>query len=97
MIRLRPRRGHRALDDVQPAHLAGIGIAAFGEIARITRLAGEPSQEEIRIQREYYVGSIELVNGLNRLAQGHPRTFINIVPIYRLVDMPLRFRVDFEN
>ena len=39
MVRLRSRRARSALDHVQPAHLLGIGIAALGEITRITRHA----------------------------------------------------------
>src|SRR5581483_7494383 len=97
MVRLCPGIRQRALDRVEPAHVARIGIAARGEIARIACHAGESSVEEIRVERNDYISRVELVRRLNRLTEGHTRTFIHVVTINRLPEMPLRLRETLEH
>src|SRR5206468_299587 len=46
MIRLSSRRTRRALDHIQPTHLAGIGITPLGEIARIACLTRKSGGEK---------------------------------------------------
>src|SRR2546428_5465717 len=71
MICLSSRRTRRALDHIQPTHLAGIGITPLGEIARIARLAREYGGEKVGDQRADQIGRDELINRPGRLAEGH--------------------------
>ena len=89
MIRFRSGRTRRALDHIQPAHLARIRIAAFGEVAGIASKARESCVEEIGIERKDYVCFREVVARLHRLPECQLRAFKHIVAIYRLVNMPL--------
>src|SRR4051812_13971265 len=91
MVRLRPRVCRSALDGIEAAHVPGVGIAALGEITSVPCHSGEAGIQKVGIERDDYVGSIELVSGLNRLAKRHLRTRINVVAIHRLVEMPLSF------
>ena len=97
MIRLSSRRTRRALDHIQPTHLAGIGITLLGEIARIACLTRKSGGEKVGVQRDDHIGTIELVNRLDRLAEGHLRSRVNIVAIHRFVNMPFGLRVEFQD
>ncbi len=96
MVRLRSRRSRRALDRIEAAHVAGVRIAALGEIARVTRHSRESGIEKIGVERNDHVRGVELVSGLNRLAEGHLRARVNIVAIDRLIEMPLGLRKFLE-
>src|SRR4051812_46934590 len=92
MVRLGSRRGRRALDRVEPAHIPGVGIAALCEIACVARHPRESGIQKICIERNDYICGIELISGLNRLAKRHLRARVNIIAIDWLVEMPLGFR-----
>ena len=51
VIRLRARRGRRALDRIKAAH-GSIGIAAASKIADIARVAREARIQEVRVERD---------------------------------------------
>ncbi len=93
MIRLHPGRSRRALDHVQPVHVA-VGIAALGEIADVARVAGKSGVEKISVERNDDVGLRKVVARLDRLAEGQLRAFEHVVAIDRLVDMPLGLRIN---
>src|SRR5438874_12554719 len=50
VIRLRSRRGHRALDHVQPVHLA-VRIAALGEIADVADISRKTRIQKVGVER----------------------------------------------
>src|SRR5437660_12863211 len=91
MVCLCYRRSRSTLNRIKTAHIAGIGIPALCEISRIARHSREAAIKEVRVERDDYVGGIELVSGLDRLAKGHSRAFIDVVAIDRLVQMPVGF------
>ena len=93
MIRFRAGRAHRALNYVQPAHIACVGIAALGEIADVSRGTWKSRVKEISIERNNYVRVLQLVLRLDRLAESHLCAFEHIVAIHRLIDVPLRLRI----
>src|SRR5437016_4767780 len=62
----------RALDRVEPVHVA-IGIAAHRKITRVTSESRKPCIQEISVQREDYVGTLQLVLRFHRLTVGHLR------------------------
>ncbi|PYX22189.1 MAG: hypothetical protein DMG82_15290, partial [Acidobacteria bacterium] len=95
MIRFRPRRGRRALDCIKSAHVP-IGIAAARKIADVTRVARESCIQKIRVQRDDDVGFREVVPRLDRLTEGQLRAFEHVVAVHRLVDVPLRLRVNLQ-
>ena len=96
MVRLRAGRTRRALDHIQPVHLAGIGIAPLGEIPRVAREAGEARVQEIGVERENYVRIFQVVLRLHRLAERQLRAFEHVVAVHRLVHMPLGLRISLE-
>ena len=96
-ICLRAGRTGRALDHVQPAHIASIRIAPLGEVADVSRRTRKSRVQEIGIERNNYVGILQPVLRFNWLAEGHPRAFEHIVAVHRLVHMPLRLRIQFEH
>src|SRR5215467_9144357 len=97
MIRFRSRRTRSALDHIQAAHLPRVRITTSREISRIAGLARESGGEKVRVQRDNHIGSIELVNRLDRLTESHLCARINIVAIHRFVNMPSGLRVELEN
>jgi len=103
VIRLRSRCARSALDDVQAVHEPlsrklgwSIGIAAGGEVADVTRVAGESGGEEVGVERDDDVGFRKIVARLDGLSEGHLRAFEDVAAIDRLVDVPLGLRIDFE-
>src|SRR5712692_2145650 len=75
MVRLRPRRTHRALDHIEPAHVAGIGITPLGKVADIPRAPRKARVQEICIQRKNHARILQLVLRLDWLAESHFRAF----------------------
>ena len=75
MIRLRSRRTWRALDDVQTAHVAAVGIAAAGEVADVAGIAGESGVEKVSVERDDDVGFREIVARLDGLSESELRAF----------------------
>ena len=96
MVRPRASRTWRALDYVQPAHLAGVGIAPLGEISDVTREAGESRVQKIGVERNDYVRFREVILRLHRLAEGQLCAFEHIVAVDRLVHMPLGLRISLD-
>ena len=95
MIRLRPRRRRRALDHVQPVHVA-VGIAALGEVADVADISRKTRIQKVGVERDDYVGLFKIVARLDRLAEGQLRAFEHVVAIDRLVHMPLGLRINLQ-
>src|SRR5580700_6276442 len=95
MIRLRSRCTRRALDYVEPIHVA-VGVAAAREIADVARMAGESGGEEVGGERDDDVGLREVVARFDGLSEGHLGAFEDVVAIDRLVDVPLGLRIELE-
>src|SRR5271168_5517743 len=95
MIRLSPGRRRRALDHIQPVHVA-IGIAALGEVADVADIPRKTRIQEVGVERDDYVGLLKIVARLDGLSEGQLRAFEHVVAIDRLINMPLRLRINLQ-
>jgi hypothetical protein len=95
VIRLRSRRRRRALDHIQPVHLA-VGIAALGEVADVADISRKTRIQEVGVERDDYIGLFKIVARLDRLAEGQLRAFEHVVAIHRLVHVPLGLRIHLK-
>ena len=71
VIGLRARGTRRALDHIHAAHVAGIRIAALGEIAGVSRVPGKSGVQKIGVERNNDVGVLQLVLRFHWLAECH--------------------------
>ena len=62
---------------------------AIHELGRITQTAGTALQE-VGVEREDHVGLVEIVNRIDRFAEGHWEPVPGRVVLHRLVDVPFR-------
>ena len=80
-------------DYIQPVHifLLFTNPTTGDEVARILqrpRMRGK----EVGIERKNAICFAEVVDGIDRLTEGHHRAGARIVVVYRLILMPLRLR-----
>ena len=96
MVRLCARRTGRALDHIQPIHIAGIGIAPLGKIAGVAGEARKSRVEKVGVERENYVRVFQLVLSFHRLPECHPGALEHVVAVDGLIYVPLGLRIFLE-
>ena len=93
VIRHRSRNGGRAFHHVEAVH-GGLGAGDAPLIRKVVRIAdrARSGAEEIRVQGDDHVRLIEVINGVDVLAEGQLGAFADRVAAARLILMPLRLR-----
>ena len=88
--------GH-ALERVQPVHAIGLlGPAPRRKVARVADAAG-PGCEEVRVERQNYIGLLEPVLHADGLAERQPRAAARVLAACRIPLMPFRRWVTREH
>src|SRR5215510_10690472 len=93
VVGLGARRRQCAFGDVEAVHLlraAGQSATTY-KIARVAD-AARPAGQEVGVEREHAVGLVELIDSVDRLAEGNLRAQPRPVPRGRLIGVPFRLR-----
>ncbi len=98
MVRRGAAQRRRALDDVDAVHLRlrRVDLAPAGELAHEPQARGEP-RDEVGLEAQDHVGTVEAVLRLERLAEREQRARARVVASRRLPAQPLRRREGREH
>ena len=70
-------------------------IAATRQVVRVANVAGA-FHDEVGIERNDHVGTVEVIQRIDVLAEGHPRAFAYGMTARRIVLMPPGLRVRLQ-